>query len=200
MITGSRPREISRGCPINNVFLGISTALVFHARNNSVSLRLQTRETHPQKDKKMKSVPTYGQLGDYLRSKLGHDPKSQCDHSLQHTRRFAEEYGLDADALVDYLMSWIGWCDCEALIFMDMECPPGMAIDWSDLEEPDRSAVETGPYCHCLVDGEPASPEEAEEAEEADEDVKWWVPCDQDDPHAIPDLIRAVAGDLLPAE
>jgi hypothetical protein len=44
-----------------------------------------------------------------------------CDHSLQLTRAWAAQQGVDADALASSLEQFGGFCDCEVLANVEPE-------------------------------------------------------------------------------
>jgi hypothetical protein len=54
-------------------------------------------------------------------------------------------------------------------------------------------AVRLGLYCHCRVDGKPASLHDALAAKWSGKAVEMHVPCGKDDPFAEPDPKRVIA-------
>ena len=58
------------------------------------------------------------QLLDHLDARLRDDP---CDHTLRHTRRWAQENGLGADAVEEGYVEMGAGCDCEVRDNLDPE-------------------------------------------------------------------------------
>ncbi len=138
-------------------------------------------------------MSTYGDLFEYLTSQPeGEEPRT-CDHTLRHTREFAEMHGLSFEDLSRILGETGDFCDCEALVNSAYQIPHEDVIGKETFKTPVQIAVEKGLYAHCRVDGQPVSFPEALDAKEAGRKVEMWVPCGKDDPHAMPDVNRAIA-------
>ena len=145
-------------------------------------------------------MPTYGDLFDYVTSKLGDNLMRECDHTLRHTKQFAKMHGLCSEDLVRIVGEMGGFCDCEVLLNSACDIPHEDVIGKETFKTYVQIATEKGFYCHCHVDGTPVSFSEATAAKEAGREVEMWVPCGKGDPHAMPDVNRAMANVLYPQE
>ena len=136
-------------------------------------------------------MPTYGQLFEYVASKL-EEPGGGCDHTLRFTKQFAETHELSFEDLSRILRETGGYCDCELMMNSPSSIPPEDVIGAETFKTPVGIAVEKGLYAHCRVDGQPASGWKAVLAKRAGRKIEMWVPCGKDDPHAVPDVNRAL--------
>ncbi len=137
-----------------------------------------------------KKPVTYGDLFAHLERQL--EGGEKCDNTLRLTKEFAEQHNLSFGELSQVLEDMSGHCDCEVLLNAECRVPPGDPIGQESFKTPRQIAVEQGFYCHCRVDGKPVSHEEAVKAAQAGSSVEYWAPCTKDDPHAMPDLNRAM--------
>jgi hypothetical protein len=137
-----------------------------------------------------KQVLTYGSLFDHLEQQL--TGGETCDHTLRMTKKFAEEHDISFGKLSQILEGMSGFCDCEVLLNAARKIPARDIIGQESFTLPRQLAIEQGLYCHCRVNGKPVSFEEAVKAAQAGLSVEHWIPCAKDDPHAMPDLNRAV--------
>ena len=144
-------------------------------------------------------MATYGQLFEYIDSQLEGEI-ARCDRTHRHTMKFAEMHGLCFESLSSILADTGGNCDCKVLINSIMNISEEEVIGIETFTAPMRIAIEEGFYCHCHIEGAPVAFSEAMAAKEAGQKVEMWVPCDEDDPHAMPDLNRAVARQIRPEE
>ena len=70
-------------------------------------------------------VPMLKALFNYVESQLD---SGECDHTLRHARDFIHSRGLPAEAVVRWLESNGGYCDCEVLMNVEQaveEAVPG---------------------------------------------------------------------------
>lgn len=145
-------------------------------------------------------MPTYGDLFDYLTSRPeGEEPRT-CDHTLRFTKQFAEAHDLCFEDLSRILGEMYGYCDCEVLMNAAFRIPPEDVIGKETFKTPVQIAIEKGLYCNCLVDGKPASHAELVAAGRTGRKVEAWVPYGKDDPHAMPDVNRAIASQIQSEE
>jgi hypothetical protein len=144
-------------------------------------------------------VITYGELFEYIESQIEQEG-AKCDKTLQHAKQFAEMHGLCFEGLSDILANTGGNCDCKVLLNSIANIPEEEVIGIETFTAPMRIAIEEGFYCHCHIEGAPVAFSKAMAAKEAGQKVEMWVPCNEDDPHAMPDLNRAVARNSRPEE
>lgn len=131
----------------------------------------------------------YNDLFNDLHDKLSH---GSCDHTLKHAKEYSERHGLDFEELSDVLQEMGGYCDCEVLINAAGRIDGDEVIGKETFATPTQLATENGWYCHCRVDGVPASFEDAVTAKDTEVAVEWHVPCEKDAAHSSPDLNRAM--------
>lgn len=137
-----------------------------------------------------KKEVTYGELFRHLKQQLAGG--KTCDHTLRLTKKFAEKHDLSYGELSQVLEDMGGRCDCEVLLNAAQKIPPEDSIGQGSFKTPRQVALEQGFYCHCRVDGKPVSFRDAENAAKAGLAAEFWIPCTKDDPHAMPDLNRAI--------
>lgn len=139
---------------------------------------------------------TYNDVFKYLASQTA---TNGCDCTLRHTKRFAKMHGLRFYDLTAILRRRGGHCDCTVILnaFRYLDEDHDILEDTGPNAE--RYAREKGYYCHCLVDGIPASIEDAGAAEEAGRHVEKRVRCDKNAPNAELDTTRA-AMELAPED
>jgi len=131
---------------------------------------------------------TYQDLFEYLFSQV---KEEGCDCTLRHTKRFAQMHGLSFYRLSAILITRSGNCDCKVLFNAVNRLDNEAEIIEHTGPNAQRYAKEKGYYCHCLVDGMPASPAEAYAASNIGKDTEWGVTCDEDAPCAELDTVRA---------
>jgi hypothetical protein len=139
-------------------------------------------------------MANYGQLFEYIESQLEQDGV-ECDHTLRHTKDFAEMHDLRFDGLCRVLKDMGGYCDCEVLLNVEGRIPSEDVIGEETFKTPAEIAIDKGFYCNCRLDGVPLSCEDAMTAQKEGHDVQMHVPCGRDDPHSMPDLNRASASE-----
>jgi hypothetical protein len=87
-------------------------------RKRELKRAFQDREQEVARQAMLLDEDQLEELLGYLDERL---PDAGCDHSLQLTRRWAGQNGVDADALASSLEQFGGFCDCEVLANVDPE-------------------------------------------------------------------------------
>ena len=132
---------------------------------------------------------TYQDLFEYLENELCH---TECDRTLRLTEQFAEGHKLPFRKLSKLLGEMGAFCDCEVVLNVPNHAPPEEVIGEETFETPLQAAINRGLYAHCRINSKPVSFAEASAAKGNGIAVKWWVPCTEHDPFAIPDTTRAI--------
>ncbi len=131
-------------------------------------------------------APTYGNLFKYVGAMVQYN--HGCDDTFRHSRAFAAANGLVEVDLVQQLQDWGGHCDCEVLMNAIRRVDRCKTI--GDADTPRTRALLHGWYCHCQIEGEPASCAATSAARDHGVQTEFWIPCTADAPFAALDLNR----------
>lgn len=92
--------------------LGTTVEKTEKARRKELLQRTREKARRKVRDSLPLAIPVLKALFDYVDSQLG---SSECDHTLRHVRDYIHEHSLQEDAVVGWLESNGGYCDCEVL-------------------------------------------------------------------------------------